>query len=267
MRHARGQGSDTDQPIGEHELVPNLLTLLCCAKPLLRDAHFTVGERQQALLLLLLPEALAFLEELHEDRDLRPQNVRGHRRQQKINSAELISAPDVVDRAGARGDEHDWEVACSRVPLNRGGGFESAHPGQDDVEQDHGKLTRLEPLERLLPGPRRLDVLVQRAECGSKGLQVGFLVVHDQDPGQRFARAGRVEVPDQRPNLGAQQVELHGFFEEVHGARDITARGQLGGLLTGEEHDGRGAVPCAPANRLGCLETIHPRHHDIEQDQ
>ncbi len=150
---------------------------------------FEVGGRQLAgalgnglfELFLALAQRLLPVEQLDEDRHLRPQHVGRDRLDQVIHGADVVAAEHVRRAPVVGGQEDDRRLLRSRPLADQRGRLVAVDVGHHDVEQDQGEVLLEDLAQRLAPGPRPDNPVVRLVEHGLEGDQVLVAVVDDEN--------------------------------------------------------------------------------------
>ena len=110
----------------------------------------------------LVLELLVLAEEVHEDLDLRLEDLRDDRLEEVVDRADGVSLEDVRFVPRERRDEDDRRVAGLLALANQVRGLEAVHFGHLHVEEDDGEIVVEQPLQGLHPrlGADALDVSV-----------------------------------------------------------------------------------------------------------
>ena len=138
-------------------------------------------------------DLLAHAVQLDEHLDFRAQNVRDDRGQNIVDGPQRI-APRRVHLIRIRRDEDDRRVGRLLSFADELGGFQTVHSGHVDVEENDGEVVLEHALERVAPGLRDDDVLVQLFQDRLQREELVRAVVDDQDAGPvlvGFARGQR----------------------------------------------------------------------------
>ena len=147
--------------------------------------HTAQEQRALRQLFGLPPDFLRFPEQLDEDRDLRPQDLRFEGLEDVIDGAQRVAAGDVGLALDGRGEEDDRRVARLLPVADERGGLEAVHAGHVHVQEDDREVLLEQMHQRLRAGagvPQRPPFT---REHGFQREQVLRFVVDEQDLDQR----------------------------------------------------------------------------------
>ena len=140
-----------------------------------------VGSRQR----------MGLAKQIDEHANLRSQDVGVHRLGEIVDRPGTIAADDITVVDQVRGEEQDRHVLRPPPTLDDLRQLEAADAGHPDVEHDAGELLIEQRQQRLVSRLRPHDATAGRRQSQLERLEIGALVVDDQD----LRHVGRVR-PD-----------------------------------------------------------------------